>query len=184
MQLPRSLLTRFALPALVLTSLAGSPAVAAVDGTTPSALDSANRSIDAGDPKGAIDLLYIHLAAHPDDRDAKFARAVALSRLGKTDEAIEGFIKLIKEAPQFAEPYNNLAAIYADRGEFGKARAALEIAVARSPGYQVAWANLGDVQLALAQQAYLNAASLNKGDAAIRTRLKLLESIRPLQPAR
>ena len=60
----------------------------------------------------------------------------------------------MQDYPELAEPHNNLAAIYAAAGEYGKARAELEEAIRLNPRYAPAHENLGDVHALLAGQSY------------------------------
>src|SRR5450631_2552805 len=59
-----------------------------------------------------------YLVAHPKDARVRFLKGVMLAD-GKRDmEAIGVFQKLSEEYPDLAEPYNNLAALYAAAGDY------------------------------------------------------------------
>ena len=67
---------------------------------------------------------------------------------------------LVQDYPELAEPHNNLAALYAAAGDYGKARAELEEALRLNPLYAPAHENLGDVYALLAGQSYARALRL------------------------
>jgi len=64
----------------------------------------------------------------PQDAEARFSRGLVLVKLSRTDEAIKVFADLTRDYPQLPEPYNNLAVLYAQKGDYEKARDALEAA--------------------------------------------------------
>lgn len=117
-------------------------------------LESLQSLIDNGDYKTTLAQTQTFLEAHPGNREARFMRAVALAGLGRNDKAIQAFRKLAKAWPNRPEPANNLAALYARRGEYKKARKWLRKALNTRKVYAVAHKNLGDVYTALATMAY------------------------------
>ncbi|SSZ76691.1 Predicted O-linked N-acetylglucosamine transferase, SPINDLY family [Bordetella pertussis] len=56
--------------------------------------------------------------------------------------------------PELPEPWNNLAALYASRGELERAQDSLQMALRANPDYAAARANLGDIQLMMALRTY------------------------------
>ncbi|HSB22323.1 MAG TPA: tetratricopeptide repeat protein, partial [Burkholderiaceae bacterium] len=90
------------------------------------------------------------IAEKPRDAALRFQRAVMLTELQRTDEAIEALNSLIEDFPDLPEPYNNLAVLYASQGNYDKAKAALELAINTHPSYATAHENLGDVYAQLA----------------------------------
>ena len=105
------------------------------------------------------------IAAQPNDAHARFLKGQILGDAGRTQEAIALFTRLTEDFPELPEPYNNLAALYAQQKQYDKARAALEMAVRVSPNYALAHENLGDVYAKLAARAYEQAARLGAADA-------------------
>ncbi|HEY9025308.1 MAG TPA: tetratricopeptide repeat protein, partial [Burkholderiaceae bacterium] len=79
--------------------------------------------------------------------------------------------------PDLPEPYNNLAALYAANGDYGRARVTLEQAVRANPGYAIAHENLGDVYAALASQSYAKARQLDPTNAALDNKLALAREL-------
>ncbi|MDO9451551.1 MAG: tetratricopeptide repeat protein, partial [Stagnimonas sp.] len=75
------------------------------------------------------------------------------------------------------EPYNNLAVLYAQQGDYEKARDALEAALATHPAYATAHENLGDIYAALAGAAYNRASMLDQGNQAVRYKQNLINQL-------
>ena len=67
-----------------------------------------------------------YLAAKPKDPQMRFIKANVLGRTGKPDEAQAILLQLTRDYPELAEPWNNLAVLYAGRGQLGQAREALQ----------------------------------------------------------
>jgi tetratricopeptide (TPR) repeat protein len=128
--------------------------------------------------------LDARIAAKPRDAQAKFKRGTVLAHLGRDDDAIAQFVELTQTYPELPEPYNNLAALYAKHGRYDEARAALETAVKASPGYGLAYENLGDLYLRLAAESYKRAKSLGSTSGASTQRLADIERIVSAAPAR
>lgn len=126
----------------------------------------------------ALRVLDEQLAGSPQDAEARFLRGLALSRIGRRDEAIDTFKKLSSDYPQLPEPYNNMAVIYAQQGDYEKARQALESALATHPSYATAHENLGDIYAALASASYSRALSLEDSDRGnAREKLRVLDQM-------
>jgi hypothetical protein len=119
----------------------------------------------------------LYLKINPKDAQMRFLKGVILSQRGKRDEAIAVFTGLTQDFPELAEPYNNLAVIYAAQGQYDKAREALESAVRVAPNDATAHENLGDVYAALAARSYRDARRYDANDAAA---LRKLDAIRAL----
>jgi superkiller protein 3 len=64
---------------------------------------------------------------------------------GSYDLAIEQFILAGKRAPHAPNIWSNLGAVYIDKHDFGKARAALDRALALKPDYGAALFHLGQL---------------------------------------
>jgi tetratricopeptide (TPR) repeat protein len=117
-------------------------------------------SIASQDWQAALAELDARIASNPHDAQAKFKRGTVLARLNRDDDAIRQFTELTQRYPELPEPYNNLAALYAKQGRYQEARTALETAVKANPSYGLAYENLGDLYLHLAEQSYRRAQSL------------------------
>jgi tetratricopeptide (TPR) repeat protein len=127
--------------------------------------------------EAALSQLDERIASNPRDAQARFKRGTVLAHLNRDDEAIAAFVELTQMYPELPEPYNNLAALYAKQGHFTEARAALETAIKVNPGYGLAFENLGDVYLRMADQAYRRAQSLGKASATTTQRIADIQKI-------
>lgn len=130
--------------------------------------------ISAGDLDGALRRIDRYLASSPQDAEGRFTRALILVKQSKTADAIKAFTDLTRDYPQLPEPYNNIAVLYAQAGDYEKARDALEAALATNPAYATAHENLGDIYAALAGAAYNRALALDSSNATTRYKLALL----------
>jgi tetratricopeptide (TPR) repeat protein len=161
----------YSLPALAQTAPAANPE-----------LQEVSRLVRAGQYQGAIDKANTVLATKPKDALARFLKGVSLTELGKTNDAIAIFQSITEDNPELPEPYNNLAVLYASKGQFEKARTALELAIQTHPSYSTAHENLGDVYAKLASQAYDRALQLDKGNSGVQGKLGLIKDLFSTQP--
>lgn len=144
---------------------------------TAPTVQEAQTLMSKGDYAGALGLLDAYLAHTPQDAEARFTRGLALVKLDRIDEAITVFSDLTRDYPKLPEPYNNLAVLYAQKGEYEKARDALEAALATHPAYATAHENLGDIYAALAAAAYNRALQLDQDNPTVRQKLALINQL-------
>jgi tetratricopeptide (TPR) repeat protein len=137
-------------------------------------VEEARALMNQGQFAQALERLDRHIASAPQDAEARFTRGVVLARLDRNDDAARAFESLTRDFPELPEPFNNLAVIHAQQGEYDKAREALEDAVAKHPSYAVAHENLGDIHAALSAAAYNRALSLDPSNDALRAKLELV----------
>lgn len=143
-----------------------------------------NKAADAGRFEEALAKADDHLKQYPRDAQVRFTRARVLMQMDRRPEAIDAFTALTQDFPELPEPYNNLAALYAQAGEYDKARAALESAIRNNPRFAVAYANLGDIYARLAQLSYqqaLKIAPTARVSAREKTLAGMLGTNRPTQ---
>ena len=143
-------------------------------------LDEAQALINQGNYSRALSVIDSHLSAQPQDAEARFTRGLVLVKLNRVDDALKTFANLTRDYPQLPEPYNNLAVLYAQQGDYEKARDALEAALATHPSYATAHENLGDIYAALASAAYNRALLLDQANDAVRSKLQLMEQMNTL----
>lgn len=136
-----------------------------------------NNLLRQGRASDALTKADAYVASNPRDPQMRFLRGVILTDQGKKDEAISTFTALTQEFPELAEPYNNLAALYASQSRFEQARNALETAIQRNPDYATAHENLGDVYVRLAAQQYTRTQQLEKGNTTAAPKLTLLREV-------
>jgi tetratricopeptide (TPR) repeat protein len=153
-------------------SIAHAAPPATADGTP-----GADSAIAQHDWASALSQLDARIKTNPRDVQAKFKRATILARLNRDDDAIEAFTELTQLYPELPEPYNNLAALYAKHGRYEEARVALETAVKANPSYGLAWENLGDLYLRMADSSYRRAQTLGHTSGPTQQRLADIEKI-------
>ncbi|MBI3147206.1 MAG: tetratricopeptide repeat protein [Betaproteobacteria bacterium] len=142
-------------------------------------LQDINRLIKQGQHAQALDKLNAYLTGKPKDPLARFLKGVVLTEQGKTNEAISLFQALTEEYPELPEPYNNLAVLYATKGQFEKAKVSLEMAIQTHPSYATAHENLGDIYAKMASAAYDKALQLDKSNKSAETKLSLIRDMFP-----
>jgi tetratricopeptide (TPR) repeat protein len=140
-------------------------------------ISEVQRMYYAGQATAAMQRADDYLATHPKDAQMRFLKGVMLGDAKRNPEAIALFQKLIEDFPDLAEPYNNLAVLYAGAGEYAKARATLEQALRTNPNYATAHENLGDVQAALAVQSYARALKLDPSSVTVPPKLALARQL-------
>ncbi len=140
-------------------------------------LDDLRGLITSGKYQQALESAEAEINAGDRDTALRFYYAFAAAQLGLTDKAITEFQQLARELPKSPEPHNNLAVLYAQKGELDKARAALEEALATHPSYATAQRNLGEIYSAMATQAYNRALARDEKRPAPAPRLSLLDSM-------
>ena len=131
----------------------------------------------SGDTTLAMQRVDKAIAEKPRDAALRFQRAVMLTELQRTNEAIDALNKLIEDFPDLPEPYNNLAVLLAAQGRIDSARGLLETALRHDPGYAVAHENLGDVYVRLAQREFDRASAAGRNDEALQQKLKLTRDL-------
>jgi len=117
------------------------------------------------------------IAQRPREPQARFLKGVVESELGHADAAMAIFRGLIADYPELPEPYNNLAVLLAQKGEYDSARVALETAVRTAPNWAVARENLGDVYARLAAAEYDRAAKLDRDNKTAPAKLTLVRNL-------
>ncbi len=137
------------------------------------AIAAARVAADAGNRERALEILDAALRDHPRDARLRFARAVQLTEAGRQALALTVFTELTQEFPELPEPHNNLATIYARRGELDLALNQLEMALRALPSYALAQENLGDLYLRLAERSYQLALRAQPESESVRAKLTL-----------
>lgn len=140
-------------------------------------LRSASELIKLGEYERALAMVEAYLKERPKDARGRFLKGLILVEQKKTDDAIVVFTDLTRDFPELPEPHNNLAVLYANRGQYDKARSALEMAIRTHPSYATAHENLGDVYAKMASQAYGKALQLDSGNRTAQTKLNLIREL-------
>lgn len=168
-------LTRSRLAAVLAASILG---VAAIAWAAPADdFREAQKLYGQGKVQPALDKVEVFLRAQPKDPQGRFLKGILLTELKRTADAIQMFTGLTEDFPELPEPYNNLAVLYAQQGNYDKAKSALELAIHTHPSYATAHENLGDIYAQLASRAYDRALQLDKNNAAAQSKLALIKDL-------
>jgi tetratricopeptide (TPR) repeat protein len=150
-------------------------------------LAEARKLLAAGEREAAMKRVDQTLAKKPADQDARFLKGVILAEDGRIPEAMEVYQRLAQDYPELSEAHNNLAVLYAARGDLERARQSLELAIRTNPEYATAQENLGDVYVQLAARAYERAGKLDPSNRSATRKLgmarELVQRPKPRAPA-
>lgn len=133
----------------------------------------------------AIEGIDQQLKKTPGNLQLRYVKARIQIEMRQWEAAKKTLIEITQQFPELPEPYNNLAALAANQGNWIEARDYLELALKLRPSYTVASANLGEVYIRLAAQAYDNAAKdavLNQRQYTNRAKA-LMEILKPATKA-
>lgn len=139
------------------------------------------RLLRNGDTAAALERAHRAAQAKPADAGVRFLAGVILLDQQRDAEALAVFQRMAQDFPDLAEPYNNIATLEARAGHLDAAREALENALRSDPGNATARANLGEIHLRLAMQAWQAAASAVPGDALLQRKLQAAREITNLR---
>lgn len=143
----------------------------------------AEQLLNAGQAEAALLEAESFLANDPTNADGRFIQGIALAGLNRTDDAIAIFKDLTSDYPGIPEPYNNLAVLLAQSGDYAGARDALEDAVKTHPNYTAAWENLADIYSVMAAEAYEKVLKQNPTNTAAKQRLAAMNgAVNPAPP--
>ena len=134
----------------------------------------------------AIDAINAQLKKTPRNVQLRYVKARLQLEMRQLDQAKKTLIEITQQFPELPEPYNNLAAISANQGNWIEARDYLELALKLRPTYAIAAANLGEVYIRLGARAYEDAAKntqLNQRQYSLRA-IALLDLLKKPQPKR
>ena len=129
----------------------------------------------------AVTQINVDLKKTPRNVQLRFVKARLQIEMRQFDQAKKTLIEITQQFPELPEPYNNLAAIAANQGQWIEARDYLELALKLRPTYAIASANLGEIYIRLGAQAYEDAAknaTLNQRQYSNRAKA-LLDVLKP-----
>ena len=161
---------------------AGPTAPAVSPGLTP-VLAEAVSMIRDGQYATALAKIDEVLAKDARNPQARFLKGVVQTDQEDLDDAVLTFQALTEDFPELPEPYNNLAVIWAQQGQYDKARTELELALKTRPDYAVAHENLGDVYSRLAGAEYDRALALDKGNKSAQAKLTIVRELYAVAPS-
>jgi len=145
-------------------------------------VDDATALLRKGAASEALAQIDKFLKINPRDARGRFLKGVILAEQQKSDDAIAVFRALNTDMPELPEPYNNLAVLYAAKGNYDDARRVLEMAILAHPNYALAHENLGDIYARMAGQSYERAGKLGLTNTTASEKRKMIDKL--LSPAR
>jgi Flp pilus assembly protein TadD len=146
-------------------------------------LAEANRMIRDGQFDTAMAKIDDVLATDARNPQARFMKGVVQTEQGEVDDAAATFQGLTEDFPELPEPHNNLAVIWAQKGQYNRARSELEIALTAHPDYGIAHENLGDVYARLAGAEYDRALKIDKSNKSAQAKLVLVRELYAVAPS-
>ncbi len=129
----------------------------------------------------AIKAIDAALVKTPRNVQLRFIKARLQVELRDVNAARATWIEITQQFPELPEPYNNLAALAANQGQWIEARDYLELALKLRPDYALAQGNLADVYLRLSDRYYTSASKLQPNQREYGQRAKAIKEI--LNPA-
>ncbi|MDX2118936.1 MAG: DNA-directed RNA polymerase subunit alpha C-terminal domain-containing protein [Planctomycetota bacterium] len=109
-------------------------------------LAQSQRLIDMGDRAGAIAELRKASAADPNNAEILFRLAYLLDLVGEEDEALAMYERCIEQPPAMINALINLAIMYEDREDYGRAERCLRQVLDTHPNHNRARLYMKDVQ--------------------------------------
>ncbi len=125
----------------------------------------------------AIKAIDAALLKTPRNVQLRFIKARLQVELRNVDAARATWIEITQQFPELPEPYNNLAALAANQGQWIEARDYLELALKLRPDYALAQGNLADVYLRLADRYYSSASKLQPNQREYGLRARAIKEI-------
>lgn len=95
----------------------------------------------------------------------RFQHGIQLAKQSRNEAALDVFEQLTRDYPDWPEPYNNLAVLYAARGDEKRAEAALLSALRTHPSYALIYRNLNSLYAGMAERAYRKALESEAADS-------------------
>jgi tetratricopeptide (TPR) repeat protein len=142
---------------IVTCSMVVTASVSASDPYTAIIADQEN-----GRYKQALSQISTLLDNNANDAQALLLKGNVSKLMGNTTEAASIFKQLINQYPAMPEAYNNLAVLYADKGQTALAIETLQQVFSTSDSYATAYKNLRELYNQMASSAYREALDIDK----------------------
>jgi Flp pilus assembly protein TadD len=140
-------------------------------------LSNVKQLIRSGEFDKALPRLNSFLKEHPGHAEARFLKGLVLAEEGRADDAQAVFLELTGDYPDLPEPHNNLAVLYAAKGDYALARDSLLVAISTHPSYATAHENLGDIYARMAGMAYGKALEIDSDNQTARVKLAMVREL-------
>jgi len=147
------------------------------DASVAGDIERAQTLYESGRSQAALDVVDGVLGRVAGDAEARFLQGLIYADMNRRTDAIEVFSALTRDFPELPEPWNNLAVLFAENGEFDKARQALLAAIQTHPSYSTAHENLGDLYARMASMAYDRALEQDRGNESARLKLSAVNGL-------
>ncbi|MDH4275597.1 MAG: tetratricopeptide repeat protein [Gammaproteobacteria bacterium] len=147
-------------------------------------LDVTRGLLAQGKTAAAFEQMQVYTAKHPRDIQGWFLLGWAAQASQQLNQAIDAYEKLLQLRPDLPEAYNNLAVLYAARGDDKRARDYLFTALNTHPSYALAYQNLNQLYASLASNAYNRALNTQTDDKVPTLPLPPLTPIERVDDAR
>ena len=140
-------------------------------------LGNVKQLIRSGEFDKALPRLNAFLRENPGHAEARFLKGLVLAEEGRADDAQAVFLELTGDYPDLPEPHNNLAVLYAAKGDYALARDSLLVAISTHPSYATAHENLGDIYARMAGMAYGKALEIDADNQTARVKLAMVREL-------
>ncbi len=147
-----------------------------------SEIDEVKILLKNGKYERASTLIFNALESNLNNPELLFYKGIIETNLGKNNQAIDTFRDLTERFPELPEPFNNLAVLYAEKGQYRLAKEILEQAIKTNPSYLTAHINLGDIFTKMASEAYNKALEIDKSNNIAITKLSMITQLFNYQP--
>lgn len=144
---------------------------------TVNTLGEVENLIAQGRPREALQRLDAGSAQR--GTSSRFLRGIALTQLGRADDAVKVYRQLIDDHPGMTAAYNNLAVLLNAQGHHEQARDVLEQGLRASAEHAALYRNLGNLQIYLARERYRKAFPVLEGTTPSAPRLAMLRQPGP-----
>ncbi len=152
-------------------------ATLAVAQERPVPLEVIIEQMETGQYATALEALDARIDADINDVQAHFLKGLVRVEQGEFAEAEAVFLQMIRLFPALPEAYNNLAALYVERGDYASALHTLHEAIehtASDTDMALLRSNLGDLYIAMAIDAYRHAQTIATEDLGLDAKLDYL----------
>lgn len=112
-----------------------------------------------------------------------FADGLRMAEANRVDQAIEVFSGLTRDYPRLPQPFIQLAALQARRGNLQAAVTALQAALELQTDSAALQEQLGDLYVELAEHAYRSALDARNPPASVRKKYSTVEALNPAPAA-
>lgn len=146
----------------------------------PEIFNQALEFSEQGKHKQALALIKPYRKQYPDSVSAELLYGVLLYNQGEPQQAEKVFRALTQDNSPSPESFNNLAVIYAERGDYPKAIDTLQQAFNAHSSYEKIYSNIKTIYATMASEAYNKALDLNK-EQADSPKLAVLETPSAIQ---